>query len=89
MKQNLTKLIILSVLSILILSACAPQVETVDVQALVIEKLDGEHTLEFVLAEKRTAEEWDKVIEDMINYGALINPEEKNLIIDWLLEQQK
>lgn len=89
MKQNLTKLIILSVLSILILSACAPQVETVDVQALVIEKLDGEHTLEFVLAEKRTAEEWDKVIEDMINYGALINPEEKILIIDWLLEQQK
>jgi len=88
MKQKLTTIIILGILSILVLSACAPKAQTVDVKALVIEKLEGEHTLEFVLSESRTAEEWDTVIENMINYGASINPEEKILIIDWLLEQQ-
>ncbi len=59
----------------------------VDVEALVIEKLAGEHTLEFVLQEKRTAEEWSEVLDRMIGYGAEINEEEKALIIEWLLEQ--
>lgn len=59
----------------------------VDVEALVIEKLAGEHTLEFVLQEKRTAEEWSEVLDRMIGYGAKINEEEKALIIEWLLEQ--
>ncbi|MCJ7695996.1 MAG: hypothetical protein MUO40_11315 [Anaerolineaceae bacterium] len=88
MKLNLTRIIVFSLLVILVLSSCAPKAQTVDVKALVIEKLEGEHTLEFVLSESRTAEEWDTVIENMINYGASINPEEKILIIDWLLEQQ-
>jgi hypothetical protein len=76
------------------LSACAQQptsVESkpVDVKALVLEKLEGEHTLEYVLKVKRTAEEWGVVIDRMIGYGVKINDQEKSLIIEWLLEQQK
>ena len=44
---------------------------------------------EFVLKEKRTAEEWSEVLDRMIGYGADINEEEKTLIIEWLLERQK
>lgn len=63
--------------------------ETIDVEVLVLEKIFGQHTLDFVLSEKRTAEEWDEVLERMIGYGANINEEEKSLIIAWLLEQQQ
>jgi len=63
--------------------------ETIDVEVLVLEKIFGQHTLDFVLKEKRTAEEWDEVLERMIGYGANINEEEKTLIIAWLLEQQQ
>lgn len=88
MKHKLTTFLIFGLLAILVLSACAPQVQEVDVKALLIEKMEDEHTLEFVLSESRTVEEWDKVIEDMINYGASISSAEKALIIDWLIEQQ-
>lgn len=76
------------------LSACAQQPASieptpVDVKALVLEKIEGEHTLEFVLKEKRTADEWSEVINRMIDYGAEINEQEKSLIIEWLLDQQK
>jgi len=63
--------------------------ETIDVEALVLEKIAGQHTLGFVLKEKRTAEEWDEVLDRMIGYGAKINEQEKSLIIEWLLEQQQ
>lgn len=84
----------LFVIAAFALSACAQQPASVepapvDIEALVLEKIDGEHTLEFVLKEKRTAEEWSEVLDRMIEYGAEINEQEKSLIIEWLLEQQK
>jgi len=92
--KKLIPLISLIVIAGFTLSACAQQPASVDpapvdVEALVLEKIDGEHTLEFVLKEKRTAEEWSEVLDRMIEYGAEINEREKSLIIEWLLEQQK
>ena len=62
---------------------------TDDVEALVLEKISGQHTMSFILTEKRSAEEWSEVIDRMIGYGAKINEQEKSLIIEWLLEQQQ
>ena len=57
-----------------------------EMEALIQQKLQGSpHTLTFVLEESRTAEEWSEILDRMIGYGAKINPEEKQLIIDWLV----
>jgi hypothetical protein len=93
MKKSLPLISIILIVAFT-LSACAQQPASVepkpvDVKALLVEKLAGEHTLEYVLKEKRTAEEWSVVIDRMIEYGAKINDQEKSLIIEWLLEQQK
>jgi hypothetical protein len=97
--KKILPIISLLLIAAFVLSSCAQQQEsvdtevidpeTIDVEALVLEKITGQHTLEFVLKEKRTAEEWDEVLDRMIGYGAKINEQEKSLIIEWLLEQQK
>lgn len=92
--KKLVPILSIFVIAVFILSACAQQPVSVeptpvDVEALVLEKIASEHTLEFVLKEKRTAEEWSEVLDRMIGYGADINEQEKSLIIEWLLEQQK
>ena len=97
--KKILPIISLLLIAAFVLSSCAQQQEsvdtvvidseTIDVEALVLEKIAGQHTLEFVLKEKRTAEEWDEVLDRMIEYGAKINEQEKSLIIEWLLEQQK
>jgi len=97
--KKILPIISLLLIAAFVLSSCAQQQEsvdtevidseTIDVEALVLEKITGQHTLEFVLKEKRTAEEWDEVLDRMIGYGAKINEQEKSLIIEWLLEQQQ
>ncbi len=68
----------------------APELYPVDDTRTVLEKIImGQHTLNFILNEKRTAEEWDKVLDRMIGNGCSIKPEQKQVIIDWLVEQQK
>ena len=57
-----------------------------EMEALIQEKLQGSpHTLSFILEENHTAEEWSVILDRMIGYGAKINAEEKQLIIDWLV----
>lgn len=59
-----------------------------EMEALLTEKLKGSpHTLEFVLSQQKTREEWDKTITRMIGNGAKINAEEKQLLIDWLVSR--
>ncbi|HHX08340.1 MAG TPA: hypothetical protein GX730_02745 [Chloroflexi bacterium] len=60
-----------------------------EMEALIIEKIEDEHSLEFILEQDMTAEEWSKVLDRMIGYGADINPEEKELIIEWLVNRNK
>jgi hypothetical protein len=60
-----------------------------EMQALLEEKLIGSpHTLQFILSQEKTAEQWDKTITRMIGNGAKINAEEKQLLIDWLVSRK-
>lgn len=60
-----------------------------EMEALIAEKAHDQHTLEFILGQNKTAEEWSTTLDRMIQYGAKISPEEKTLIIDWLVSRNK
>jgi Na+-transporting methylmalonyl-CoA/oxaloacetate decarboxylase gamma subunit len=57
-----------------------------DVEALIREKLQNHHSIERVYNAKHTREEWNATLDRMIGYGAKISEEEKQIIIDYLLQ---
>lgn len=57
--------------------------------ALISEKIENCHVLNFVLGRTKTAEQWSVTIDRMIGYGAKINAEEKELIINWLVSRNQ
>ena len=59
-----------------------------EMEAFILEKADGNHTLEFILDHDMDAEEWTETIDRMIDYGADINPQEKEAIIHWLVNRK-
>ena len=58
-----------------------------EMEAMLLDKAAGNHTLEFLLSQQMDAEEWSETIDRMIDYGADINPEEKAAIIEWFLNR--
>lgn len=60
---------------------------TIDVDALIREKLSGHHSIDRVYAAEKTREEWNATLDRMIGYGAKISEEEKLIIIDYLLSR--
>ena len=58
-----------------------------DVEALILEKLAGNHSIQRVYAAQKTREEWNTTLDRMIGYGAKISEEEKQIIIDYLLSR--
>lgn len=60
---------------------------TVDVEALIAEKVAGNHDLGRIFNADKTREEWETTLDRMIGYGAKINEEEKQMIIDYLLSR--
>lgn len=58
-----------------------------EMEALIEEKIAGQHTLDFILGQDKTYDEWVTTIDRMIGYGANINEEEKELIIQWLINR--
>ena len=60
----------------------------VEMEALIAEKAHDQHTLDFILSKDMSAEEWSETLDRMIGYGAKISPEEKILIIDWLVNRK-
>jgi len=62
-----------------------PAPAEVDVEALIREKVAGNHDLDRIFNATKTREEWNVTLERMIGYGADINEEEKRIIIDYLL----
>lgn len=102
MKKRIFALLAMSLVAIFVLGACssggeatvvqeAPAAEMTDaeMEALITEKIKDKHTLEFILSQEKTAEEWSETLDRMIGYGAEISPEEKTLIIDWLVNRNK
>lgn len=84
---------------ILVLAACSPKEEMsqeaaeeamsaeIDVEALIAEKVAGNHDLERIFNADKTREEWNKTLDRMIGYGAEISEEEKGIIIGYLLNK--
>lgn len=66
----------------------APATE-IDVEALIIEKVNNHHDLERIWNAKFDRVKWEATIDRMIGYGAKISPEEKQIIIDYLLSRQQ
>ncbi|HSN94708.1 MAG TPA: hypothetical protein VLR89_06555 [Anaerolineaceae bacterium] len=60
-----------------------------EMEALITEKAKPKHTLEFILSQNKTAEEWSVTLDRMVKNGAKINAEEKELIINWLVGRKK
>ena len=57
--------------------------------ALITEKIEDCHVLNFILSKDKTREEWSTTLDRMIGYGAKINAEEKELIIDYLVSRNE
>ena len=58
-----------------------------DVKALILEKLQNHHGSDIIFNANKTRAEWEVTLDRMIGYGAKINEEEKQLIIDYLVNQ--
>ena len=63
------------------------QLSDAEMEAFILEKADGNHELEFILSQEMSAEEWSATLDRMIGYGAKISPEEKEAIIEWLVNR--
>jgi hypothetical protein len=86
----LTGLILLTLVVACAQSAATPVVEEpqeVDVEALIIERCDDCHSADRVFQADYSQEEWSEVFDDMIQKGAKVNDEEKEIMIDWLVSQ--
>ncbi|MCD4672124.1 MAG: hypothetical protein K8R77_05610 [Anaerolineaceae bacterium] len=59
----------------------------IDVEALITEKVAGNHDLERIFNADKTREEWNKTLDRIIGYGAEISEEEKEIIIGYLLSK--
>lgn len=68
--------------------ASAGELTDAEMEALITEKIGKNHTLDFILSQDKTAEEWSTTLDKMISYGADINAEEKALIIAWLTSRK-
>ena len=59
----------------------------IDFEALIEEKVAGNHDLGRIFNADKTREEWEKTLDRMIGYGAKISEEEKEMIIEYLLNR--
>jgi len=66
----------------------APETETEDVRALIVDRCSDCHSSDLVFnADYTTEAEWSDLIDRMIDKGAVVSPEEKDLMIDYLVSQ--
>lgn len=59
----------------------------IDFEALIEEKVAGNHDLGRIFNADKTSEEWEETLDRMIGYGANISEEEKAQIIEYLLNR--
>lgn len=62
---------------------------TIDGDALIREKLQNHHGIDRIYNAHHTREEWSATLDRMIGYGAQINDQEKQEIIDYLMSRQQ
>lgn len=68
--------------------AAVPTLTDAEMEALITEKAHDKHTLNFILSKNFTREKWSETLDRMIGYGAKISPEEKEMIIEWLVNRK-
>ena len=101
MKKKILGTILLILVISLVLAACGSKTDSsasgssgdttstgaVDGKALILQKLEDHHGSDIIFNSNKTAEEWSTTLDRMIQYGAKINEEEKQAIIDYLVNQ--
>lgn len=70
-----------------VIAESSTETPAVNVEALILEKLQNHHSIDRVYAAQKTREEWNATLDRMISYGAKISEEEKKVIIDYLLSR--
>ena len=58
-------------------------------EAWVKQLFGDKHTLEFVLSQKKSAEEWRTLLEGPAHEHLMLSETQLTLLIDWLLEKTK
>jgi hypothetical protein len=62
---------------------------TVDVDALIRDRLQNHHVIDWIYNAQHTREEWNATLDRMNTRGANISDTEKQIIIDYLLCRQQ
>ena len=70
-------------------TADAPEAAPTDAQALIEERCSDCHTADRVFNADYDREGWVDVFDEMIDKGADVSPEEKEVMIDWLVARNQ
>ena len=70
-------------------SSTSSTTEDTKMESMILDKLQGHHSIDIVLSAQHTREEWNVTMNRMIARGAPITEQEKLVIIDWLITRQK
>jgi hypothetical protein len=105
MKKSIIAIIVFVLIVVLMISGCsknnttsngqtAPTAASISgddttMKAMILDKLQGHHSIDIVLSAQHTREEWNTTLDRMIARGAPISEEEKKVIIDWLVSRNK
>mgnify|MGYP001079096551 CR=1 FL=1 len=59
-----------------------------EIEALIVDRCSGCHSVDRVFNADKTQAEWEANINRMIDYGANVSEDEKQLMIDWLVSRE-
>lgn len=89
---SLTGMILLVLIAACTQTAATPVLDELDdaqIEALIVDKCSDCHTADRVFQEDYSETQWSAVFDDMINKGADVSPEEKEVMIDWLVSRDQ
>jgi hypothetical protein len=89
---SLTGIILLILIAACTQTAATPilvELDDAQMEALIIEKCSQCHTADRVFRADYSETQWSATFDDMINKGADVSPEEKEVMIDWLVSRDQ
>jgi cytoskeletal protein RodZ len=66
-----------------------PTEEARDIEALIIDRCSECHSVDRTFNADKTEDGWASTIDRMVEYGATVNEEEKQLMIEWLVSRNQ
>jgi len=90
MKTRILFLTMIGMILLVLIISCAkstplPATEAIDPETLITDKCSSCHSTSLVFSADYNEEGWSNTIDDMIEKGAKVTDEEKQIMIDWLL----